>query len=217
MIEKPGTQRVSFADGRFDLMETMAFDPVEGVPLLDFHMKRLETSARTLGFSFDRHSARNELQAATFRVRERSRVRMMVSNRGNMAIEVRAYRTWPQAIMPVAIVPRPVAADDPRLLHKTTDRSFYREALARGGTFEVLLTDAEGYLTEGCFSSIFVERGERLVTPPLSRGLLPGVLRQSLIDLGEAVEGDLKPIDLEKGFYIGNAARGMVAATLVVR
>lgn len=208
---------MSFADGRYDLLETMAFDPVEGVPLLDLHMKRLEQSARTLGFTFDRHSARNELQAATFRIRERSRIRMLVSQRGNMAIEVRGFRTWPQAIIPVAIVPRPVPKDDPRLLHKTTDRDLYRATLEQGGTFEVLMTDPEGYLTEGCFSSIFVERNDKLVTPPLSRGLLPGILRQSLIDMGEAIEGDLTPKDLEKGFYIGNAARGMVAATLAGR
>lgn len=205
---------MSFADGQFDLLETMAFDPVEGVRLLDFHMQRLERSARALDFIFDRHGARNELQAATFRVRDRARVRMLVSHGGAVAIEVRGYRTWPQAIIPVAIVPRPAGADDPSLRHKTTDRSVYREALAAGGTFEVLMTDAEGYLTEGSFSSIFVERGGKLVTPPLSRGLLPGVLRQSLIEMGEAVEGDLRPYDLEKGFFIGNAARGMVAATL---
>ena len=58
-------------------------------------------------------------------------------------------------------------------------------------------------------------RGDKLVTPPLSRGLLPGVLRHSLIEMGEAVEDDLKPRDLAKGFFIGNAARGMVAASLV--
>ena len=52
------------------------------------------------------------------------------------------------------------------------------------------------------------------MTPPLTRGLLPGVLRQSLIDMGEAAEADLKVHDLERGFFIGNAARGMVAATL---
>jgi 4-amino-4-deoxychorismate lyase/para-aminobenzoate synthetase/4-amino-4-deoxychorismate lyase len=33
--------------------------------------------------------------------------------------------------------------------------------------------------------------------------------------MGEAVEADLKPRDLENGFFIGNAARGMVAASLV--
>jgi 4-amino-4-deoxychorismate lyase/para-aminobenzoate synthetase/4-amino-4-deoxychorismate lyase len=206
---------VGFADGRFDLLETMAFDPVEGIPLLEYHLRRLESSAKALDFAFDRHGARNELQAATFRVRDRSRVRMLVSQKGSVAIEVRAHRTWPQAIVPVAIAPRPADSDDPRLRHKTTDRSVYREALAAGGTFEVLMTDADGYLTEGCFSSLFLERGGKLVTPPLSRGVLPGVLRESLIAMGEAVEGDLRPYDLEKGFFIGNAARGMVAATLV--
>lgn len=206
---------MGFADGRFDLLETMAFDPVEGIPLLEYHLRRLESSAKALDFAFDRHGARNELQAATFRVRDRSRVRMLVSARGSVAIEVRAHRTWPQAIVPVAVVQRPADSDDPRLRHKTTDRTVYREALAAGGTFEVLMTDADGYLTEGCFSSIFVERDSKLVTPPLSRGVLPGVLRESLIAMGEAVEGDLRLHDLEKGFFIGNAARGMVAATLV--
>jgi len=204
---------MSLADRRFDLIETMAFDPIEGIRLLDLHLERIKVSARALGFQFDRHDVRNELQAATFRLRERSRVRLMVSRGGAIAIEVRDHRSWPDPIMKVAAVPRHAPADDLRLLHKTTDRSLYRDALKRGGTYEVLLVDAQGYLTEGCFSSIFVERGDKLVTPPLSRGSLPGRLRQSLIDMGEAVEGDLRPYDLEGGFFIGNAARGMAAAT----
>lgn len=206
---------MSFADGRFDLLETMAFDPLEGVRMLDLHMTRLKRSATALGFDFDRHAARNELQAATFRLRERSRIRMLVSHGGAMAIEIRAHRTWPLAIMPVALAKRPVGVDDPRLGHKTTDRQIYRDALAAGGTYEVAMIDKQGFVTEGSFTSIFVERHDKLVTPPLSRAVLPGVLRQSLLDMGEAVEGDLRPGDLEDGFFIGNAARGMVAATLV--
>ena len=205
---------MSLADGRFDLLETMAFDPHEGIRLLELHLARMKVSADALGFAFDRHDVRNELQAATFRLRDRSRVRLLVSRGGALAIEVRAHRTWPQAIVPVAVVPRQAPADDLRLRHKTTDRALYRDALRRGGTYEVLLTDAEGFLTEGCFSTLFVERGDKLVTPPLRRGLLPGILRQSLIEMREAVEEDLRIHDLERGFFIGNAARGMVAATL---
>lgn len=205
---------MALADGRFDLLETMAFDPLEGIRLLELHLERIKASANALGFQFDRHDVRNELQAATFRLRERSRVRLMASRSGSLAIEVREHRTWPDAIMRVAAVPRHAAADDQRLQHKTTDRALYKDALKRGGTYEVLLIDAAGYVTEGCFSSIFVERGDKLVTPPLSRGLLPGILRRSLIDMGEAVEGDLRLHDLERGFFIGNASRGMVAATL---
>lgn len=206
---------MSLADGRFDLLETMAFDPVEGIRLLELHLERLGESAAALDFTFDRHDVRNELQAATFRLRERSRLRLLVSRRGSIAIEVREYRTWPQAIMQIACVPRHAPASDPRLSHKTTDRSIYHNALQRGGTYEVVMIDKEGYLTEGTFSSIFVERGDKLLTPPLRRGLLPGVLRRSLIEMGEAVEADLRPRDLENGFFIGNAARGMVAAALI--
>lgn len=205
---------MALADGRYDLIETMAFDPLEGIRLLELHLARLKASADALGFAFDRHAVRNELQAATFRLRERSRIRLLVSRGASIAIEVRAHSSWPQAIVPVAVVPRHAPADDPRLHHKTTDRSLYADALTRGGTFEVLMIDAAGYLTEGCFSSLFVERGDKLVTPPASRGLLRGILRQSLLDMGEAIESDLRVHDLEKGFFIGNAARGMVAATL---
>lgn len=206
---------VASEEGRFDLVETMSFDPVEGVRLLEYHLGRMTRSADELGFEFDRHAARNELQAATFRLRTNSRLRLLLSRRGSMAIEIRPHRSWPEPMMKVAAVARRVPAEDFRLWHKTTDRQFYADALSRGGTYEVLLFDPDGFLTEGCFSSLFVERGERLVTPPLSRGLLPGVLRQSLIDMGEAVEGDLRLPDLEGGFFIGNAARGLVAATLV--
>ncbi|MCI4591645.1 aminotransferase class IV [Sphingobium sp. BYY-5] len=205
---------MSLTDGRFDLLETMAFDPHEGIRLLELHLARLKASADRMGFAFDRHAVRNELQAATFRLREASRVRLLVSRGGALAIEVRDHQSWPPGIVPVAVVPRNAPADDLRLAHKTTDRALYRDALRRGGTYEVLMTDAAGYLTEGSFSTLFVERGDKLVTPPLSRGLLPGILRQSLMDMGEAVEGDLRPYDLERGFFIGNAARGMVAATL---
>lgn len=199
----------------FDLIETISFDPSEGMPLLEFHLERLKGSADALGFAFDRHGARNELQAATFHVRHRAKVRMMVSRSGALAIELRPHESWPDAVMKVRAVPRPVPADDWRLRHKITDRQFYRDALAQGGTFEVVMTDEAGFLTEGCFSNIFVERGDKLVTPPLSRGLLPGVLRASLLACGEAVEGDLRPFDLDHGFFIGNAARGMTAARLL--
>lgn len=202
---------------RFDLFETMAFDPHEGIVHLERHIARMQASAKVLGFAFDRHTLRNELQTATFRVTELSRVRLLLSKDGAVAVEVRANSGWPQAVIPVAAVPRQATADDVRLCHKTTDRTVYEAACEAGGTYEVLMLDAEGYLTEGTFTTIFLERDDRLVTPPLSRGVLPGVLRQHLIDLGEAVEGDIRPSDLRGNFFIGNSVRGLVAATLVAR
>ena len=72
-----------------DLIETMAFDPSNGIANLEQHLERMKESAAALGFTFDRHVARNELQAATFRCRDSRKIRLLLSPSGNMAIESR--------------------------------------------------------------------------------------------------------------------------------
>jgi para-aminobenzoate synthetase/4-amino-4-deoxychorismate lyase len=52
----------------------------------------------------------------------------------------------------------------------------------------VIFVDPEGFVTEGSFTTVFVERGGQLLTPPLSRGLLPGILRERLLADGRAVK-----------------------------
>lgn len=201
----------------FDLIETMAFDPAIGLPLLDLHLKRLEASAHALGFALDRHALRNELHAATFGYIDARRVRVLLSRQGSMSIDIRKPPPPIENVVEVAILPRSLPGDDVRIRHKTTDRRHYEAALKQAGTFEVLLADEEGFLTEGCFTNIFVPRDGRLLTPPLSRGLLPGVLRQSLIDQNEAEESDLRAEDLVEDFFIGNASRGLIPARLVAQ
>jgi para-aminobenzoate synthetase/4-amino-4-deoxychorismate lyase len=74
--------------------------------------------------------------------------------------------------------------------------------------------DSQGFVTEGSFTNIFVKGEGTLLTPPLSRGLLPGVLRAELLANGSAIEADLRQEDLANGFFIGNASRGLLPATL---
>lgn len=198
---------------RFDLIETMRFDPHEGVVDLDRHLARMRASAEALDFRFDRHEARNELQAATFRAGP-SKLRLLLSRSGALAIELRPLAPPPDTPVEAALATLPVDASDFRLRHKTSDRAFYDDARAAAGAFETIFRDSQGFLTEGSFTNIFVERGGRLVTPPLARGLLPGVLRGRLLDEGRAVEGDLQPDDLAGGFLLGNAVRGLVPARL---
>jgi para-aminobenzoate synthetase/4-amino-4-deoxychorismate lyase len=198
----------------FDLIETMRFDPEEGLPDLERHLARMKRSADALGFAFDRHDARNELQAATFPLRGPRKLRLMLARSGAIAIEVRDMPAEPDEPVAVALVPLPVDPDDFRLRHKTSDRRFYDDARRSAGTFEVVFEGPDGFLTEGSFTSLFAQQGDRLVTPPLGRGLLPGVLRQRLIEEGQAAEGDLRAGDLAGTFYIGNAVRGLVEARL---
>jgi para-aminobenzoate synthetase/4-amino-4-deoxychorismate lyase len=73
-----------------DLVETMRFDPDDGIVDIDAHLDRLMQAATGLGFEFDRHAARNELQAATFGRDRPAIARLLLSPTGAMAIEVRA-------------------------------------------------------------------------------------------------------------------------------
>jgi para-aminobenzoate synthetase/4-amino-4-deoxychorismate lyase len=201
-------------DRRFDLIETMRFDPHEGVVELERHLARMKDSAAALGFAFDRHHARNELQAATFALRAPRRLRLRLSRTGAMAIETRPLPETPAAPVRVALARLPVEPKDFRLRHKTSDRRFYDAAREGSGAFETVFVDRDGFVTEGSFTSVFVERGEAMLTPPLSRGLLPGVLRAQLIEEGRALEADLREDDLRDGFLIGNSLRGLVGAQL---
>lgn len=199
---------------RFDLIEVMRFDAEDGIVELERHVARLGASARALGFAFNRHDARNELHAASFRLREDHLVRLALSRTGRIAIETRPLPVPPTGAVTVRIVPQPLEPDDLRLWHKTSDGSLYEAARRGAGTFEVLFRRPDGRLTDGSFTSLFVARGGRLATPPHADGLMPGILRQRLIDAGEAVEAPLTASDLANGFFVGNIVSGLLPARL---
>ena len=78
-----------------------------------------------------------------------------------------------------------------------------------------MLIRDDGLVTEGSFTNLFVARGDLLLTPPAALGLLPGVLRGSLIAEGKAQEAELRIEDLSGGFLLGNALRGLIPARLI--
>jgi para-aminobenzoate synthetase/4-amino-4-deoxychorismate lyase len=198
----------------FELIETMRFEPKTGIARLDLHLARLEASARTFEFVFDEAAIRAALAAATGRLPDICILRMAMSADGTVKIEPRSLPPAPAGKVDAVLLRLPVASTDFRLRHKTTLRDFYDVARATSGAYEVVFVDEAGFVTEGSFTNVFVERDGGLVTPPVRRSLLPGVLRQTLLASGRAIEGDLRAVDLANGFYLGNAARGLVAATL---
>ncbi|WP_394270564.1 aminodeoxychorismate synthase component I [Qipengyuania sp.] len=203
---------------QFDLIETMRFSPAGGIPLLERHLARIGRSAHDLGFAFDRHQTRNQLHALCFMIERPSRVRLLLARSGAIAFDVQDLAEgWPEPV-PCIALPLPVDPGDWRLRHKTTDRGFYEEgqqAARACGAVEALFVREDGLVTEGCVSNVFVTRGDTLMTPPAALGLLPGILRQSLIDEGRAREEPLRLDDLAGGFLIGNAVRGLCPARLM--
>ncbi|MCX7284159.1 MAG: aminodeoxychorismate synthase component I [Novosphingobium sp.] len=203
--------------GHADLIETMAFDPARGIALLELHLERMKASALALGFSFDRHALRNAIHALCFDLDAPAKVRLVVSKSGAHALDASPMPA-PLESLTCAVLPLPVSDGDWRLRHKTTDRGFYEAGLAaakQAGAGEALFLRDDGLLTEGMFTNIFVECDGQLLTPRADLGLLPGVLRRSLIEAGRAVEADLTMDDLAGGFLVGNALRGLVPARLL--
>ena len=204
--------------GNADLIETMAFDPAAGIVLLERHLERMKQSAQSLGFAFDRHAVRNAIHALCFDLDAPAKVRLVLARSGAHALEAAPMPAPIGGPMVCAVLPLPVSESDWRLRHKTSDRGFYEAGLRaaqRVGAQEALLRRDDGLLTEGCFTTLFVERHGVLVTPRAELGLLPGVLRSQLLEEGRAVEGEVRLDDLANGFFLGNAVRGLMPARLL--
>ncbi len=87
------------------------------------------------------------------------------------------------------------------------------EAL-ENGYVEGIALDARGYVSEGSGENIFIVRDGKLVTPPLSASVLPGITRDCVVTLAgelgyEVVEQDIPRESLyiaDEVFFTGTAA-----------
>ena len=211
---------------RFELIETLLYEGEKGFWLLDHHMTRLASSAEYFGFTFDEAQVRAALHTVVSSdAKSRLRVRLLLDEDGKKTVT-----STPIPEPPANHVMRYVLSDtrlnsaDLFLYHKTTRRELYDREWAHFhdtlGSDEVIYLNERGELAEGSRTSIFVARDGKLLTPPLAAGVLPGVLRQSLIIDGRAVEAVLTMEDLNRSeaVYLGNSVRGLVkAAPLVPR
>ena len=93
----------------------------------------------------------------------------------------------------------------------------------RAGAYEALMCDAVGRIAEGASSNLFVVRGARLATPPLSVGLLEGITRRHTIRLARSLglpvdEVGLWPQDLLGAgeAFITSSVRGLMPIVRVM-
>jgi para-aminobenzoate synthetase/4-amino-4-deoxychorismate lyase len=131
-----------------------------------------------------------------------------------------------------------VRSDDARLYSKTTDRRCYDEPRVAAinawvenngittssprlptDIFDVLFSNENDEITEMCIGNIIIEENMSglLLTPPVTSGLLAGVLRNTLITEGVVIERVLKPQDIysAKHIWLVNSLRGWVRVELV--
>jgi 4-amino-4-deoxychorismate lyase len=208
-------------DERFGLIETLLWTQGEGYYLLAEHLARLADSSATLGFVYNAEAVAAALtKAVTATGHPHLRVRLVLSRDGAIETSITPIALVPPTtIWRVALAQKRFRTDDPMLRHKTTRRALYEDELTqateRDGVDEILFLNERDEICEGARVNLFVPRGDRLITPPLSCGLLPGTLRARLIAEGRAIETALTLKDLPSQFYLGNSVRGLVRATLI--
>jgi para-aminobenzoate synthetase/4-amino-4-deoxychorismate lyase len=210
----------------FELFETMFATREHGCRHLQRHLSRLQASSAYFGYPFDAERTRAAVLDACAALAPGLPHRLRLALRPDGVLDLQS----------AVLAPLPAAQDQPvRLLlasettrsgdlflrHKTSVRKRYDDAwraAERQGAFDALFFNERGELTEGGRSNVFVRIGGRWYTPPLSAGVLPGVLRGVLLDdpAWNAIEVPITRETLLRAqeIVVCNALRGPLRAVL---
>ncbi len=209
------------------LFETIAV--VKGIPQkLEAHLDRMQSSAAALRIPFLRSAAKLAVESAcaslsaeiTFRLRLdlAPHGEISVSTAGLDQIHEPVKIFWAKDILPGNVG---MFSGDTLLRHKVSNRTLYdlawQTAVGLGG-FDALFLNEQDFVTEGGRTSIFVKpRGSsEWLTPPVSAGLLPGVMRATVLadPKFNAREANLtiNDVSMADEIILANALRGTIKA-----
>nr|WP_217345450.1 chorismate-binding protein [Noviherbaspirillum sp. L7-7A]MBV0879732.1 chorismate-binding protein [Noviherbaspirillum sp. L7-7A] len=218
-------QKARFLTGlpqEFTLFETMHATRDDGCRHLERHLARLAASARYFGFGWDGQALRAKIAAACAGLGEGEHaLKLVLSFAGEATLAASPLAPWPQPVK-VLLAPQPTASDALFLRHKTSLRERYDQAWRTAqeqGAFDMLFHNERGELTEGGRSNVFLLLDGHWLTPPLTAGVLPGVMRGVLLDdpAWGAREARLSMADLRRAeqVLVCNALRGALRARVV--
>ncbi|MEM7699204.1 MAG: aminotransferase class IV [Verrucomicrobiota bacterium] len=172
----------------------------EGRPFAEgAHYDRLEAGAAALGIAMPDRGAlaresRDLLKKNGLRNKPQARIRITLTGGSpNQSSTVLIEATEPPDHPPTARCIRvPFTRNDRGALsgYKTINYGenviAHRLALAAKAN-EAIFGNTRGFLCEGTWSNIFILIDDSLVTPPLSSGCLPGIMRAEVIELSREI------------------------------
>lgn len=196
-----------FGDSAYETLRTYSGRPFE----LGRHLQRLRRTIALLGFELGIGDEDIEARidaCLSFAANEESYLRVIVSRGvGDMTyrferigeptvvvfakplepVSPSLYEAGARAAI-VSIRRNPVEALNPAMKASNllNNALAAREASARGA-FEAILLNTRGEVAEGAGSNIFAVKDGRLLTPPLSAGILPGITRQIVLEIAAGI------------------------------
>ncbi len=199
------------------LVETMRAEGGK-VALLPRHLSRLAESAKRFGIYFRKNRAAQMIREKCASIQKSAVLRLLLSADGKLFLQTRDIPP-PQNEARAMLSPRRTDSRCELLRHKTDRRAIYEDAMIlarKGGFADAVLQNERGEITETCIANIAAKIGGEWRTPPVSCGLLPGVMRGAMIVGGELTEAVLRAEDLRRAEKICrlNAVRGMEEITV---
>ncbi|MEZ5796507.1 MAG: aminotransferase class IV family protein [Paracoccaceae bacterium] len=183
------------------LIETLYWDGA-AAPRWPLHRARLARSAALLGWSCPDVVPQGPAEPARLR----------------LTLDAAGQTQWETHPLPpsrpswrLGLAAARLHSADPWLRVKSSNRAAYDQARATlpEGLDEVIFLNELGQVCDGSITTLFFDRGQGMRTPPLSCGLLPGVLRAELACREEVLAAaDLPHVRL----WVGNALRGLIPA-----
>ena len=169
-------------------------------PLWHLHVRRLATSCRALGVPIPTELITPE--GGADRVH-----RLLVSRRGLVAGERPVGSLAPVRLVTSKVVHRAYP-------HKLVDRERFDRALAdakASGADDGLLLTAGGQVAETAIWGVFWWEDGQVAAPALEIGVLPGVARARIEELG-AIQERMVTLDEIRGksLFVANAVRGVI-------
>ncbi|KAG0330073.1 Glucose-6-phosphate 1-dehydrogenase [Dissophora globulifera] len=232
---EPGTGQEQSTMSSVSLLETILYDPADGLFLFDYHCDRMISSAKELAAFFasnqeeflrelipTRSEIFTKVDAAVKNAGKdrRQRLRLLLDFDGAITIQCSHLpsetKTFSDASIVLLLDSQSTPKDNMFLMHKTTEREVYNDARTRRGLgpitapkgpdepFDVILYNEFDEVMEGTIANIAIEVEDpetgklEWITPPVSCGLLAGVMRRKLLEEGQLRERVITVDDLKQ-------------------
>ena len=191
------------------------WDPEKGAPDINLHLERMCKSAANLKFKFEI----SEIKQKIVKIKSQSRLRCRLTLRFDGKINLTTAPLIPNSKNWILGLSETILnSSDPWLLHKSSNRALYDAERANlpDGIDEFIYLNERNEVCEGTITNIFVKKAGQWLTPPLSSGCLPGVLRRKKIEDGSCQVKIVTFSDLHDAekIIVGNALRGEIEAVL---
>lgn len=189
---------LAFGEGLFE-----TFRVYEGPKLcfVEEHLGRMAAGCRFFDIPFSRDEAEKHLFSSLREItgHKGARLRLNLTTYGANAIERVAFSTETLPLpdmgkekkegVEIGLAPFRKFSGSPVVRFKTTSYIenilVFRQA-RRLGFFDAVFTNERKEITEGSISNIFFLKKDKIITPPVDAGLLPGITRNKVIELARS-------------------------------